>query len=73
MFANLFWNEFTSLLQSDDVSMLPSLNAGNWKFIDTTNASTGFPDIRKINGNSVIELVSMPTKITGVHYVQVSC
>ncbi|KAL5147863.1 Transmembrane E3 ubiquitin-protein ligase FLY2 [Glycine soja] len=43
---------------------------GNWKFIDTTNASTGFPDIRKINGNSVIELVSMPTKITGVHYVQ---
>ncbi|KAH1247965.1 Transmembrane E3 ubiquitin-protein ligase FLY2 [Glycine max] len=43
---------------------------GNWKFIDTTNTSTGFPDIRKINGNSVIELVSMPTKITGVHYVQ---
>ncbi|RDY10324.1 Tul1 [Mucuna pruriens] len=43
---------------------------GTWKFLDTTNGSTRFPDIRKINGNSVIELVSMPTKITGVHYVQ---
>ncbi|TKY66835.1 Transmembrane E3 ubiquitin-protein ligase 1 [Spatholobus suberectus] len=43
---------------------------GTWKFLDTTNGSTRFPDIRKINGNSVIELVSMSTKITGVHYVQ---
>ncbi|XP_014493040.1 transmembrane E3 ubiquitin-protein ligase 1 [Vigna radiata var. radiata] len=43
---------------------------GTWKFLDTTNGSTRFPDIRKINGNSVIELVSVPTKITGVHYVQ---
>ncbi|KAL9276796.1 hypothetical protein ACSQ67_025655 [Phaseolus vulgaris] len=43
---------------------------GTWKFLDTTNGSTKFPDIRKINGNSVIELVSVPTKITGVHYVQ---
>ncbi|KEH30698.1 putative transcription factor C2H2 family [Medicago truncatula] len=43
---------------------------GTWKFLDTTNGSSKFPDIRKINGNSVIELVSTPTKITGVHYVQ---
>lgn len=43
---------------------------GTWKFLDTTNSSSRFPDIRKINGNSVIELVSTPTKITGVHYVQ---
>ncbi|CAJ1978911.1 unnamed protein product [Sphenostylis stenocarpa] len=43
---------------------------GTWKFMDTTNGSTKFPDIRRINGNSVIELVSVPTKITGVHYVQ---
>jgi len=61
------------LLQCDDMSMLSSFNAGTWKFLDTTNGSTRFPDIRKINGNSVIELVSVPTKITGVHYVQVSC
>ncbi|KAL2336263.1 hypothetical protein Fmac_010709 [Flemingia macrophylla] len=41
-----------------------------WKFLDTTNGSSRFPDIRKTNGNSVIELVSTPTKISGVHYVQ---
>ncbi|XP_061352154.1 transmembrane E3 ubiquitin-protein ligase FLY2-like [Gastrolobium bilobum] len=43
---------------------------GSWKFLDTTNGSSRFPDIRKTNGNSLIELVSTPTKITGVHYVQ---
>ncbi|CAL0328994.1 unnamed protein product [Lupinus luteus] len=43
---------------------------GSWKFLDTTNGSSKFPDIRKTNGNSVIELASTPTKITGVHYVQ---
>ncbi|XP_027342107.1 transmembrane E3 ubiquitin-protein ligase FLY1-like isoform X1 [Abrus precatorius] len=43
---------------------------GTWKFLDTTNGSSRFPDIRKTNGNSVIELVSTPTKISGVHYVQ---
>ncbi|KAF1885419.1 hypothetical protein Lal_00029308 [Lupinus albus] len=43
---------------------------GTWKFLDTANGSSKFPDIRKTNGNSVIELASTPTKITGVHYVQ---
>ncbi|KAL9322446.1 hypothetical protein ACSQ67_010499 [Phaseolus vulgaris] len=43
---------------------------GNWKFLDTTNGSSRFPNIRKTNGNSVIELVTTPTKISGVHYVQ---
>ncbi|XP_054812193.1 transmembrane E3 ubiquitin-protein ligase FLY1-like [Prosopis cineraria] len=43
---------------------------GTWKFLDTTNGSSRFPDIRKTNGNTVIELVSTPTKINGVHYVQ---
>ncbi|XP_061355581.1 transmembrane E3 ubiquitin-protein ligase FLY2-like [Gastrolobium bilobum] len=43
---------------------------GAWKFLDITNGSAKIPDIRKTNGNSVIELVSAPTKITGVHYVQ---
>ncbi|KAG4971985.1 hypothetical protein JHK84_038065 [Glycine max] len=41
-----------------------------WKFLDITNGSSRFPDIRKTNGNSVIELASTPTKISGVHYVQ---
>ncbi|PIN14800.1 putative E3 ubiquitin ligase [Handroanthus impetiginosus] len=43
---------------------------GNWKFLDSTNSSSKFPDFRKSNGNSILELVSTPTKITGVHYVQ---
>ncbi|KAK7257422.1 hypothetical protein RIF29_31397 [Crotalaria pallida] len=43
---------------------------GTWKFLDSTNGSSKFPDIRKTNGNSVIELASTPTKVTGVHYVQ---
>ncbi|KAL1219380.1 Transmembrane E3 ubiquitin-protein ligase FLY2 [Cardamine amara subsp. amara] len=43
---------------------------GTWKFLDTVNSSSKFPDSRKESGNSVIELVTSPTKITGVHYVQ---
>ncbi|GFZ05646.1 RING/U-box superfamily protein [Actinidia rufa] len=43
---------------------------GLWRFIDSANSSSRFPDFRKSNGNSIVELVSTPTKITGVHYVQ---
>ncbi|GMJ13070.1 FLYING SAUCER 1 [Hibiscus trionum] len=43
---------------------------GNWKFLESVNSSSKFPDFRKSAGDSVIELVSTPTKITGVHYVQ---
>ncbi|GER53318.1 RING/U-box superfamily protein [Striga asiatica] len=43
---------------------------GNWKFLESKNASSKFPDFKNSNGNSVLELISTPTKITGVHYVQ---
>ncbi|XP_022764102.1 transmembrane E3 ubiquitin-protein ligase 1-like isoform X1 [Durio zibethinus] len=43
---------------------------GTWKFLESRNSSSKFPDFRKSAGDSVIELVSTPTKITGVHYVQ---
>ncbi|OMO62768.1 Zinc finger, RING-type [Corchorus capsularis] len=43
---------------------------GAWKFLEPTNSSTKFSDFRKSAGDSVIELVSTPTKISGVHYVQ---
>ncbi|CAN0915112.1 Transmembrane E3 ubiquitin-protein ligase FLY2 [Linum grandiflorum] len=43
---------------------------GSWKFLDSTNSSSKFPDFRNSNGDSVIELVTTQTKITGVHYVQ---
>lgn len=45
---------------------------GNWKFLDSLNSSSKFQDFQKSNGNSVVELVAVPTKITGVHYVQVN-
>ena len=45
---------------------------GTWEFQETKNGSSRFPDFRKSNGQSVFELVSSPTKISGVHYVQVS-
>ncbi|XP_038901004.1 transmembrane E3 ubiquitin-protein ligase FLY2-like isoform X1 [Benincasa hispida] len=43
---------------------------GSWSFLDSTNNSSRFPDFRNSNGNSIIELISTPTKISGVHYVQ---
>jgi hypothetical protein len=43
---------------------------GSWRFLESTNSSSKFPDFRKSTGNSIIELVSTPTKINGVHYVQ---
>ncbi|KAK3033307.1 hypothetical protein RJ639_033775 [Escallonia herrerae] len=43
---------------------------GSWRFVDATNSSSRFPDFKKSNGKSIFELVSSPTKITGVHYVQ---
>ncbi|KAL0362309.1 UNVERIFIED_CONTAM: Transmembrane E3 ubiquitin-protein ligase FLY2, partial [Sesamum calycinum] len=43
---------------------------GNWKFLEFANSSSKFPDFRNSNGNSILELISTPTKITGVHYVQ---
>ncbi|GAB4859574.1 Transmembrane E3 ubiquitin-protein ligase fly2 [Ancistrocladus abbreviatus] len=43
---------------------------GTWRFLDSANNSSKFHDFKKFEGNSVIELVSTPTKITGVHYVQ---
>ncbi|KAF8391329.1 hypothetical protein HHK36_023633 [Tetracentron sinense] len=43
---------------------------GTWSFLDFINSSSRFPDFRKSSGISVFELVSTPTKIMGVHYVQ---
>ncbi|KAK4766505.1 hypothetical protein SAY87_008147 [Trapa incisa] len=43
---------------------------GAWRFLDTTNNSSRFSDFRNSYGNSVIDLVSSPTKVKGIHYVQ---
>ncbi|EPS72930.1 hypothetical protein M569_01826, partial [Genlisea aurea] len=43
---------------------------GNWNFIDSANSTSKFPKFRDSTGNSVLELITSVTKITGVHYVQ---
>lgn len=49
----------------------PLCLSGVWNFLESANMSSRFPDFKRSDGNSVIELMSTPTKITGVHYVQV--
>ncbi|KAI3802253.1 hypothetical protein L1987_30383 [Smallanthus sonchifolius] len=43
---------------------------GAWRFLQSSNTSSRFPDLKKLSGNSVLELITRPTKINGVHYVQ---
>ncbi|KAF0908221.1 hypothetical protein E2562_023843 [Oryza meyeriana var. granulata] len=43
---------------------------GSWSFAGSTNGSSRFLEFTKLKGDSVLELLSTPTKISGVHYVQ---
>ncbi|OEL30330.1 hypothetical protein BAE44_0008654 [Dichanthelium oligosanthes] len=43
---------------------------GSWAFAGATNGSSRFLEFVKSEGDSVLELLSTPTKISGVHYVQ---
>lgn len=43
---------------------------GTWKIHDYHNSSVRLPKFEKTMGNVVIELISSPSKIRGVHYVQ---
>ncbi|KAL8188619.1 hypothetical protein R6Q57_029907 [Mikania cordata] len=42
---------------------------GAWRFLQSSNTSSRFLDFKKSSGNSVLELITRPTKINGVHYV----
>nr|CAB3458028.1 unnamed protein product [Digitaria exilis] len=44
---------------------------GSWAFAGATNGSSRFLEFVKSQGDSVLELLSTPTKISGVHYVQI--
>ncbi|KAG2717357.1 hypothetical protein I3843_03G172600 [Carya illinoinensis] len=66
----LFIRKDESVLGSFSEWNITGTYKGTWKFLDSTNSSSRFPDFRKSTGSSIIELVSTPTKITGVHYVQ---
>uniref|UniRef100_A0A453BFQ0 Uncharacterized protein n=1 Tax=Aegilops tauschii subsp. strangulata TaxID=200361 RepID=A0A453BFQ0_AEGTS len=43
---------------------------GSWSFAGATNGSSRFLEFMTSKGDSVLELLSTPTKISGVHYVQ---
>jgi hypothetical protein len=49
----------------------PFYGLGSWAFAGATNGSSRFLEFVKSKGDSVLELLSTPTKISGVHYVQV--
>ncbi|KAF8669511.1 hypothetical protein HU200_051314 [Digitaria exilis] len=48
----------------------PFYGSGSWAFAGATNGSSRFLEFVKSQGDSVLELLSTPTKISGVHYVQ---
>ncbi|KAJ4976175.1 hypothetical protein NE237_001281 [Protea cynaroides] len=71
------WGDEWLFIRRDENDLGPYSNwnitgtyKGTWSFLDSTKSSSRFPDFGKSNGISIIELVSTPTKITGVHYVQ---
>ncbi|XP_073115609.1 transmembrane E3 ubiquitin-protein ligase FLY1 isoform X4 [Elaeis guineensis] len=71
------WNEERLFLRRDDSDMssysawnITGTYRGRWSFVEPMNGSSRFLEFGKSNGVSVLELVSTPTKISGVHYVQ---
>ncbi|KAL9261409.1 Transmembrane E3 ubiquitin-protein ligase FLY2-like protein [Drosera capensis] len=71
------WGDEWLFVRKDDSDLgsfshwnITGIYRGTWSFSGSTNITSRFLGFKKSNGDSVIELVSSPTKITGVHYVQ---
>uniref|UniRef100_M8BXP1 RING-type E3 ubiquitin transferase n=1 Tax=Aegilops tauschii TaxID=37682 RepID=M8BXP1_AEGTA len=70
------WADEHAFYKRDDNDMSPySWNItgtykGSWSFAGATNGSSRFLEFMTSKGDSVLELLSTPTKISGVHYVQ---
>ncbi|EMS65730.1 Transmembrane E3 ubiquitin-protein ligase 1 [Triticum urartu] len=70
------WADEHAFYKRDDNDMSPySWNItgtykGSWSFAGATNGSSRFLEFVTSKGDSVLELLSTPTKISGVHYVQ---
>lgn len=70
------WANEHTFFKRDDNEMSPySWNItgtykGSWSFAGATNGSSRFLEFLTSKGDSVLELLSTPTKISGVHYVQ---
>ncbi|KAJ8470064.1 hypothetical protein OPV22_024407 [Ensete ventricosum] len=66
----LFLRRYESDLSPYSAWNITGTYKGRWNFVETTNGSSRLFDFGNSNGESVLELVSTPTKISGVHYVQ---
>ncbi|CAL9772218.1 unnamed protein product [Musa acuminata subsp. burmannicoides] len=66
----LFLRSYESDLSPYSAWNITGTYKGRWNFVETTNGSSRLFDFRNSNGESVLELVSTSTKISGVHYVQ---
>ncbi|TVU39017.1 hypothetical protein EJB05_12418 [Eragrostis curvula] len=70
------WGDEHAFFKRDENDMSPySWNItgtykGSWSFAGASNSSSRFLEFVKSKGDSVLELLSTPTKISGVHYVQ---
>ncbi|URE21182.1 zinc finger protein [Musa troglodytarum] len=66
----LFLRSYESDLSPYSAWNITGTYKGRWNFVETTNGSSRLFDFGNSNGESVLELVSTSTKISGVHYVQ---
>ncbi|XP_073005439.1 transmembrane E3 ubiquitin-protein ligase FLY1-like [Typha latifolia] len=71
------WGDEHAFLKRDDNELnsyspwnITGTYKGRWSFVDSSNGSSRFLDFAKPNGVSVLELMSTPTKISGIHYIQ---
>ncbi|OAY83646.1 transmembrane E3 ubiquitin-protein ligase 1-like [Ananas comosus] len=71
------WDDEHAFLKREDGEQSPysewnitGTYKGRWSFEETTNGSSRFLEFGKSDGVSVLELISTPTKIRGVHYIQ---
>ncbi|ONK74903.1 uncharacterized protein A4U43_C03F11300 [Asparagus officinalis] len=71
------WSDERLFLRRDDNDLGPysqwnitGTYRGSWSFAENSNVSSRFLDFGRSSGASILELVSSPTKISGVHYIQ---
>jgi hypothetical protein len=70
----LLCNYYYILVGISVICVITSLfcGSGSWSFASASNGSSRFVEFEKSRGDSILELLSTPTKISGVHYVQVN-
>ncbi|KAJ4801328.1 RING/U-box superfamily protein [Rhynchospora pubera] len=69
------WSDENALFKRDEAELNPyywnitGIYRGTWRFMGPANGSSKFVDSSGFQGVSVLELLSKPSKLQGVHYV----